>query len=81
MNDFLMFRKMVTPILVQIVFWVAVIGAILTGLYYLVSDEYLMGLAIIILGPFVARVSAEMLLVTFKIHEAVADIKNNTERQ
>ena len=81
MNDFLMFRKMVTPILIQIVFWVAVIGAILTGLYYLVSAEYLMGLAIIILGPLVARVYAEMLILIFKINEAVTEIKNNTERQ
>ena len=81
MNDFLMFRKMVTPILIQIVFWVVVVAAIATGLKYLLADQNPAGLAIIILGPLVARVYAEMLILIFKINEAVTEIKNNTERQ
>ena len=85
MKDFLVFRRMVTPILIQIVFWVVVIIAILGGLDKLLSGPHLServgGLAIIILGPLVARVYAEMLILIFKINETVTEIKNNTERQ
>ena len=31
MMDFLTFRRMITPIVIQIVFWLAVIGVVLAG--------------------------------------------------
>ena len=80
MNDILMFRKMVTPILIQIVFWVVTIASILSGVK-LLADQNPVGLAIIILGPLGARVYAEMLIVIFKINETVTEIKRNSERQ
>ena len=37
MGDFLAFRRMVTPILIQIIFWLGTIGSVITGLVIMVA--------------------------------------------
>lgn len=37
MGDFLAFRRMVTPILIQIIFWFGVIASVISGLVIMVS--------------------------------------------
>lgn len=37
MGDFLAFRRMVTPILIQIIFWLGAIGSVITGLVIMVA--------------------------------------------
>jgi hypothetical protein len=88
MKDFLAFRRMITPIIIQILFWVGVVACIVGGLfmmtvgaaYYGKGAGFLPGLAVLILGPLVVRVYCEILIVIFRINESLTDIRKNTAR-
>ena len=83
MKDFLTFRRMITPILLQIVYWVASIFTFVAGIVMIFTEsgaEALGGLAIAILGPIVIRIYAEVFLVIFRMNETLTEIKNNTNR-
>ncbi len=85
MGDFLSFRKMITPVIIQIIFWIGVAAAIIGGIVVLVTgDEVgtrLFGLLYIILGPLYWRVVCEIVILFFRMNETLTDIKNNTERK
>jgi len=81
MKDFLTFKKMITPIIIQILFWLGVAATVISGFVSLFGGEILMGLAAIILGPIVVRLWCEILIVMFKINDTLTDIKNNTTKQ
>ena len=76
MKEFLVFRKMVSPILVQIFFWIAVIFCIVFGFITMFHVSFLHGLLILVGGIIMARIYAEIIIVFFRINENVADIKD-----
>ena len=86
MGDFLRFETMITPALIQILFWILSIVAIVFGVLALIfgpSDEHqnlAVGLAFIILGPIVLRIYAEVLIVVFRINDHLRHIDQNTQR-
>jgi hypothetical protein len=83
MGDFLRFETMITPILIQIIFWIAVIVSVILGILSIVNggeNSVAIGLAFIILGPIVARIYAEILIVIFRINDHLRHIQHNTER-
>ena len=86
-SDFLSFRKMVTPIIIQILFWLGVIIAIIFGIVSIVygvvrSDvpTLLYGLLGLILGPLVVRIYCEILILFFRINETLTEISNKIDR-
>jgi hypothetical protein len=84
-GDFLRFETMITPILIQFLFWLAVIASVIVGIGIMAlgSGEVLavaMGLALIILGPIVIRIWAEILMVIFRINDHLRQIMHNTQR-
>ncbi len=89
LSDFLSFRKMITPIIIQVVFWIAVIISVLAGLMSIVesfdaryggAELFVTGLFMIFLMPLVIRIYAELIIIFFLMNETLTDIKNNTER-
>ncbi len=85
MGDFLTFRRMITPIIIQIVFWIGIIGILVFGILAIVdgvSDEsdvgevILGGILILIIGPLIWRVFCEILILTFRIIETLSDLRN-----
>jgi len=84
MGDFLRFEVMITPILIQIVFWLAVIVCIVAGIMIIVTGEDAAnragGVALLVLGPIVARIYAEILIVLFRINDHLRHIDHNTAR-
>jgi ABC-type multidrug transport system fused ATPase/permease subunit len=81
MEDYMSFKKMITPIIIQIVFWLAVVVVLIAGLILIVQGEQrLAGLALIIVGPFVVRIYAELLMLMFRINETLTEV-SNTLRQ
>ena len=89
MWDFLTFRKMLTPVVIQILFWLGVvacilggIGAILTGIAHIDRTPELIGIGIlaVVFGPLVIRIYCEWLIVLFRINDTLTDIRRNTER-
>lgn len=80
MGDFLRFRRMLTPVLIQVVFWLGVLGVIGVGIFNLIDGEILLGLAAILIGPIVVRVQTELLIVLFRMHSALQDIARAVEQ-
>lgn len=89
-HDFLTFRKMITPIIIQIIFWVGVVVCIIYSLILITAGagarygggtEVLAGLLMLLLGPLFVRVGCEILILLFRMDETLAEIKNNTERR
>ena len=83
MRDFLNFNRMITGDIIKYVFWAlagitAIIG-IFVFLGGLVSGEFgtaIGGLIITVLGPILIRIYCELLIILFKVYEALVAIKN-----
>ncbi len=87
MNDFLSFRTMITPIIIQIVFWIGVALCFIFGLALLVvgSTYYggggpVWGLLVILFGPVLVRIYCEVFIILFRINETLTEIKHTLER-
>lgn len=88
MNDFLAFRTMVTPVIIQILFWVGValcvifgIGFMVVGSQYGTNGAVLKGLLLLILGPLGVRIYCEILIIFFRINETLTEIKHTLEER
>jgi len=76
MKDFFLFRRMLTPMLLQLLFWLTVLGCIVTSISNFINGDIMRGLQILILGPIIARIGAEVLILFFRMNETLTDIKN-----
>jgi len=90
MHDIFTFRKMMTPTLIMILFLLAVavsifiaVGFILTGLVISLHDQNLWGLFLVfpgvvflVVGPFLARIFCELLILSFRMYETLVEINN-----
>jgi uncharacterized membrane protein len=91
MSDFWAFRTMITPVIIQILFWIGtilclIIGAIMViygASHFRVSEaNYLWeGALLFVLGPLAVRVYCEILIVFFRINETLTEIKHAVERR
>lgn len=88
MSDFWSFRKMVTPVIIQILFWVGVIACVIGGIamiamgsQYYGSKTTLQGVLLLIFGPLAVRVYCEILIVFFRINETLTEIKHVLEHR
>ena len=75
MEDFLTFKKMLSPIIIQIVYWLATIASILWGIALVIAGDF-KGYLLIFLGPIIARICCELLIVVFSINDRLQDIQN-----
>ena len=83
LKEFLSFRRMVTPILIQVMYWILTVAVVIGGLALIFvgdGDERWGGLALFILGPIGVRIYAEIFLVVFRINETLSDIRDQTSR-
>ena len=75
MNEYLTFRRMITPVFIQVIFWIVVAAIVIAGIAIIADDRPGAGLLTIIVGPLAARIYAELLIVIFRIHDNVAAIR------
>jgi len=95
MGDFLAFRRMVTPVIIQIIFWLGVAACVIMGLATMAmgvgvlegrsgngpdAGGFIAGVAIIVGGTLMVRIYCEILILFFRMNETLTDIKNNLER-
>jgi hypothetical protein len=81
--EFLTFRRMITPVIIQVLFWVSLVLVIVFGFVMIfvgfaqgeAVSGLLSGLGSIILGPIIVRVYAEILILFFSINDTLNDIK------
>lgn len=86
-EDYLNFRNMITPRIIEILFLVSVLICVVFGFYITlvkgsvpetVPQNYrvLGGIAIVLLGPIFARVYCEVLILFFRMNETMTELKN-----
>lgn len=90
MDDFLKFRKMITPIIIQILFWVGVGASVIGALVVMAlsfgssgggAAQFLGGLIMLVLGPVMVRIYCELLILLFRINETLTEVKNGLAKK
>ena len=83
MEDFLTFRRMITPIIVQGAFLVSIILCIGFGIYVMWGGGFriLFGLLLMIFGPFVVRIWCEVVLLLFRMNRNLIEIRRKLPAQ
>jgi len=79
-QNLLSFDRMLTPVIIRGVFIVSVIVEILIGLGLIFSGNILFGLGFLVIAPIISRVSAELTLLFFEMHERLTDVKELLKR-
>jgi hypothetical protein len=81
-KDILVFDSMLTPKIITFVYWLMLLSAFVSGvgsMFAQYGGGFLAGLGIIFFGAIGARISCELLIVLFKIHENLQKIANQSE--
>ncbi|GAB4312591.1 MAG: hypothetical protein Kow0097_14120 [Candidatus Bipolaricaulota bacterium] len=89
MQEYLAFRKMLTPIAIQVIFWIGVAACVILGLVGIVSGasaplggggQVLAGILTLFLGPLAVRIWCELLIVVFRILDTLGEIRDKLGR-
>jgi hypothetical protein len=82
---------MVTPYLVQALFWIGCAACAIVGLRAIIigasGDEsdggalVLVGVVVIVLGPVMVRVYCELLILLFRIYDRLGEIRDGARAQ
>ena len=78
-REFLTFRRMIGPFILQILFWAAALFLIAFGLRELDSGDRLVGWAVMVLGVLALRVLFELLLLAFRMYDRLGQIRDVLE--
>ncbi|NNF66764.1 MAG: DUF4282 domain-containing protein [Gammaproteobacteria bacterium] len=76
MRDVFFFENMLTPKIIIIVYWLMLASAIFGGIAGIFSGEIIAGTIALIFGVVGARIFCELLIVAFKMNEALQDIRS-----
>lgn len=80
MKDVLFFDSMLTPKIITVVYWLLLLGVLISGLGIMFSGQtggFLGGVAMIVGGAIGARIWCELLIVLFKIHDNIKRVAQN----
>ena len=89
-NDFIKFRKMITPAIIQVLFWVLTGLTVLGGLITMGASftrfgggagTFFGGLLTLVLGPIAVRIYCEILILFFRMNETLTEIKNGLAKK
>lgn len=84
MNEYLSFRKMITPVFIQILFRIGAVLCVTMGIICVAAGAVatrgggamvLSGLLTVILGPILVRVWCECVLILFRIYDVLVQIR------
>lgn len=76
MNDLLTLDKMLTPKFITVIYWLSLVVWILSGLFTIfAAGSLLYGILIIIFGAVGSRIYCELMIVMFRMNEALQDIR------
>ena len=78
-DDFIKFRKMITPAIIQVLFWIGVVGSVIAALVTMATSfgrygdgfgGFLGGLLMLVIGPVIVRIYCELLILLFPLSMA-----------
>ena len=76
MKAFLNYEYMITPGILKILSYIGAVIAVIAGLVTAFTADLFTGIGMVILGPIVVRIYAELMLVIFQIHTELQTIAN-----
>ena len=83
MNDILNFDKMLTPKIITVVYWIMLLGVAIGGLGSMFAgpggfsiSSLFMGVVYAVGGAVAVRIWCELLIVAFKMNEALQEIRH-----
>ncbi len=82
MNEYLTFKKMITPVVIQVVFWLGVIGFVIGGVGTMFAGQagggFFKGLVVLIFGILMWRIWCELVIVFFTMNDSLKQIRDKT---
>ena len=75
MKELLNYQYMITPGILKVLSYVAMVGCVIAGIFTLFVEP-ISGIGMIVLGPIVARIYTELMLVMFEIHSELKKLNN-----
>ena len=78
-NDFFSFRQMVSMQIIKIIYILGLLFITIGGIIGL-FDNFLMGLAAIVLGNLIWRLICESAILLFSIHDILGSIETNVRK-
>lgn len=86
MKDVLFFDKMLTPKIITFVYWLLIFSAVIGGMFSTLGrfggfsiGSFFMGIVITAAGILAARIWCELLIVLFKMNEALQELRPKQE--
>lgn len=83
MKNLFYLDEMITPKIITLVYWILLIIAVIGGIGSMfigwggfTIGRFLLGIIYIVLGALLARIWCELLIVLFKMNEALQEIRN-----
>lgn len=83
MNDLLKFDRMITPKIITFVYWLMLVVVVLSGLASMFGGfggfslkGFFLGLMYMLFGVIGVRIWCELLIVLFKMNEALQELRN-----
>jgi len=73
MKEFLNYKYMITPGILKLLSYIAMVGCVIAGIFTLFVEP-VSGIGMIVLGPIVARIYTELMLVIFEIHSELKSL-------
>jgi hypothetical protein len=76
-NEFLSFRRFVTPAVIQVVFWLMILANFVYSIYLMTFGGWmiLIGFIAIFLGSLMIRVYCELVMLLFRIYDSLRGIE------
>lgn len=74
MRNIFFFDAMLTPKIITVVYWLSLLGVLVSGIFMMFYGEVFRGLLGIILGGVFVRVAFEMVIIAFKNNEYLRKI-------
>jgi hypothetical protein len=83
-KELLSFKKLITPQVITFIYWLLIAGSVIAGIAVMNMGyrsmtfiQFLVGLGTIVIGIVVTRIWCELLIVLFKMNEALQDIRSS----
>ena len=78
-SEYLSFKKMITPMVIQIIFWIGAVLSVLSGLGAIIAGLFrrggiglaFMGLVYVFVGPLIVRIWCELVIVAFRMLDEI----------
>ena len=74
-QDLLFLNSMITPKVMTFIYWLMLLACVIGGLVAMFSVNFFAGLFSILFGSVLVRMWCELVIVLFRINEALQDIR------